>query len=282
MAGILLGIFLMGCIGAPPGNNPDTNQHMGAKPPTPYSPNIATLHHQLFERHAEMNGKTIEETIAFFRQTYGIDETDIYRQLPPPSETFAQDVNTLNYGNGLSVNQIPPESYLQPEFYPTFESTGIKTWVEATAPLTNTFGFASTPAEQQATLEADSNGFTTTLFIGSAWGVTYYQGMGFRYTIQPAANIQLQFSPNHVLMGPTFPIFTPEWLHKITIDGTIGEEVEGGEYTINIFPADAPIEAQEAWYAAHPRYINGNGLIGPSNGLATFVLTIPPRSGSAN
>ncbi len=278
-----IAILVSGCIGSPSTTNPpiiDKNESIN---PAIYPADLATLHyHNIFQQYAEANGKNIAETTQFFQQTYGIEEAGIFRQLPTPSEAFEQDVNTLNYGNGLSVNQIPAESYLQPEFYPTFESTGIKTWTQATAPLTNTFGVASTPADQQATLEPDSNGFTTTLFIGSAWGVTYYQGMAFRYVIEPQADIQLTFSPNNILMGPTFPAFTPEWMHKITVDGTIGEDVGEGTYTINIFPADAPIEIQEGWYAEHPRYINGNGLIGPSNGLATFVLTIPPRSGSSS
>jgi hypothetical protein len=67
-------------------------------------------------------------------------------------------------------------------------------------------------------------------------------------------------------------------MHKITVQGTIAPTVKEGEYIITIYPADAPLQVQEEWYAAHSRYVNGNGLIAPSNGLATLTLTIPKRN----
>ncbi|QQR92795.1 MAG: hypothetical protein IPJ89_00950 [Candidatus Iainarchaeum archaeon] len=275
LATTLLLVILAGCTS--PANNPatptpDTNH--GLVP----TPTLPLREHAIFQQYATTNGKTIQETQTFFHNNYGIAENDIFAQLPSVPATFLQDVNTLHYGNGLGTNLIPRESYLQPEFFPTFSTTGIQTWAKAPDQFPNTVGLSSTPAEQQATLASDSNGFTTTLFIGSAWGVTYYQGMAFRYTIQPAADIHLSFDPPHILAGPTFPVFTPEWMHKITVDGTIGTDVEEGTYTITIYPADAPIEVQEQWYDAHPRYVSGNGLIGPSDGLATFTLTIPARN----
>lgn len=270
---LIITIALAGCTSTP-APNPNITPIILPDPSTP-------LHqHQIFQQYATSRGITPQETTQFFQTTYGISEEGIYSQLPTPAATFFQDVNTLHYGNGIEINTIPAESYLQPEFFPTFTTSGIKTWIEAPTQFPNTFGFSSTPAEQQATLAEDSNGFTTTLFIGSAWGVTYYQGMAFRYTIIPQADIQLTFDPPHILAGPTFPAFTPEWMHKITINGNIGAAVPAGTYTISIFPADAPIEVQNEWYSQHPRYINGNGLIGPANGLATLTLTIPPRNTS--
>ncbi len=269
LATIFIAILVLGCV-TPSPPTPVTPTSTG---PTPtYNPPRSQ---SIFASHATQNQLTIEQTRTFFKENYGITEDDIYAQLPPTPASFQNDVNTLHYGNGISIGQIPLESYRQPEFYPTFSTSGIKTWATAPATLPNTIGIASTPAVQEAVLAPDTNGFSTTLFVGSAWGVTYYQGMGFRYRIQPAANIQLQFTPPHVLLGPTFPVFTPEWIHRITIDAQIPPEVPPGQYQITIYPASAPIEQQEKWYATHSRYINGDGIITPSEGLATLTLTIP-------
>lgn len=271
----LLIIIFAGCISGSTAPEPAVNNTTQPIVPTPALP---LRQHGIFQQYATAHGITLAEAQTFFQNTYGINEEDIFAQLPLPSETFLVDVNTLHYGNGETTNLITPQSYLQPEFYPTFTTSGVGVWKNAPEQYPNTVGLASTPADQQAELTEDTNTFSTTLFIGSAWGATYYQGIAFRYTVSPAADIQLTFNPPLVLAGPTFPTFTPEWMHKITVQGTIAPTVEEGKYTITILPADAPVPVQEEWYSTHPRYVNGNGLIAPSNGLATLTLTIPQRN----
>lgn len=274
---IALGIIALGCV-----------QPTAPLPPTPSPPagdinqtiplieeNLHPLHrHQLFYTYAEQHSSSYEEAKTFFSQTYGLEnETAIYSALPLPLPRFEEDKNKLEKGNGISLREIPYESYIQPEFYPNYE-TAPEWWVNAPSVPAYSVGFTTTPAEQQAVMGTDTNTFDTTLFVGSSWGVNYYQGMGFRYTVEPEAAIQLTFTPQNALLGPTFPRFDANWMHQIQIQGEIEEALAPGTYKITIYPNDAPQGIQEEWAATHQPYVNGNGVLGPSDGLATFEITV--------
>lgn len=271
MAGAVL---FAGCLQpTTPPVRPDVN-YTGTTPPL--TENIHPLHqHYLFEQWAEKNGRSVQEARAFFLNNYGLqNEAEIYAALPAPREQFEIDLNTFEKGTGIEIANIPMESYLQPEFYPTFSTSGLDTWINAAGPKQSTVGYAATPAEQEAVIAADVNEFETTLFVGSGWGVTYYQGMAFRYTITPAAPITLEFSPNSFLMGPTFPAFDAGWVHPVRITGRIHQPLAAGTYTINIYPADPSEEDQLNWISAHSPYTNANSIFGPSGGMATLTLRV--------
>ncbi len=237
--------------------------------------------YDLFEKHAATHQKTMVETIDFFSHVYEImDEKDIFAELPSPNDEFFTDAQKWADGNTQSLLEIREETYLQPEFYPTFLDTGIKTWIEAPDAYPSIIGIASVPAEQEAVIQNDTNELETVLFVGTAWGTTHYHGLGFYTTIEPESTsnqkIQVQFEPNNVVVGPTFPVFDKEWVKKVTITISIPEKLEPGTYTIHVWPTEPTRENHEKWSQQYTNYVSGAGPIINSKGLAELQLKVEP------
>ena len=251
---LLIGIiFLAGCV------NPTTN---------------TSQERSVFAEYATAHGTTQQETQEFFAETYGInEEKEIWEKLPQQPENFQEYANEWNGINGNSLGETPREVFAQPEFYPTYETSGKTKWVNAPVVPAQTIGIGGTPGIQEATMPEGTGVFDTALFVTSAWGATYYQGMRLAYRVNPETDIRLMFEPEEIVVGPNFPTFSENWAEKVKIRGLVGD-IAPGVYEITIY-ADTPTQEKvEEWRGNYQPYINANGVITSNEGMGTLVLTI--------
>ncbi len=262
---ILLPILLLaGC------TTPQTNE------PTPFTQTAEDIHHHdLFLLHAQKNNQTLEETRAFFQQTYEIqNENTIFQNLPTPPTTFNEHLQVWKGGDTNALLQVPPETYLQPEFYPTFQETGLNAWINAPNPPAAAMGIMSIPAEQETTIPPEETTIEAALYIGSAWGTTYYQGMGLRYTLEPKTPHTLTITPANILVGPTFPLFSKNWMKRIQIQGTITPTPGVKTYTLRLFPATPTVDLENQWAYTQTPYVRADTTLINPEGLATLTIHV--------
>ena len=271
---ILLLLASSGCVQTPSNTVPNENL------PIQNETNTDTIHsHHLFQGYADAHGISLVETQDFFEKNYLLtNEKDIFEALPTLPRTFEGDVEALQSGNMERLLSVPYETYIQPEFYPTFATRGIDTWRRAPLAMETTLGISTTPAEQYATLQEGTNRFESVLFVGSAWGATHYQGIAIGYEVIPTADIHVQFSPSYVMAGPAFPIMDQNWMHKIALHGNVGTNVGEGTYHIRAFLISPTPDQLEEGFKDHPtQYVPANEGIQIGEGIGDFYLTIPPR-----
>ncbi len=260
---VMVGILLLatGCVQTE-SNNPPENP-------------ISNERDWMTEGYAQHHHVSIEQAKEFFVKTYGVERAkDIVKNLPERNENFEKDKEKMNGGSGEGLGEVARENYLQPDFFETFETSGKRTWVQAPEVWQGVIGIFSTPAEQEAVLGTESKEFETYLFVGSGWGVTYFQGIGFDASIEPEAPIAIEIDPPHMLAGPAFPVLDKEWVGRIRITGKIMGEVAPGKYTITIRASSPPIEKQAEWAGTQEWYVNADTIFVDPRGLATLVLNV--------
>lgn len=225
--------------------------------------------------YADTHRISLEQAREFFMKTYRIESgKDIVKNLPPRNENFQKDKEKMKEGSGAGLGNVERENYLQPDFYETFETTGKRTWTGAPAALPEVVGLFSVPAEQEATLGEESREFETYLFVGSAWGATYFQGIGFEAVIEPEAPVVVEVNPPYMIAGPAFPTLNEGWVERIRVKGNVVGNVLPGRYVITIRATNPPQEKQEEWANAHERYVNADTTFVDPRGLATLVLNV--------
>lgn len=257
---LLIGVILSGCLSSNPNKTPNEFPHDEQTP------------HRLFEQYAAKSGTTIEQTMNFFKEVYGVsEEKEIFAALPTKPHDFEEKKQALHDGNGAALLELDPSVYLLPEFYPTFLTSGLKTWINAPNQPVQTIGVGGTPGDQIAHIPTPDGEFITTLFVTSSWGSTHYQGMKLAYTIEPDANITLTFEPENLVVGPTFPVFSEEWAQKVIIRGKM-ENVKEGTYHITLYP-DTPNPAQSnEWAQSRNPYVQYPGPLSSAEGIGTLTL----------
>ncbi len=267
--GIIWVMILLGCITAPAMNdNVLINPNEVSTPKNIHA-------HRLFERYAQEKGISTAETQEFFEEKYGIEkEEEIFSHLPTISREQMEQIYALEKGNTQELNTIPREVYIQPEFYPTFQTQGINEWILAPEEPAYKTGVAATPAEQEGTITKGETSFQTTLFVNSAWGVNNYQATGFRYTIEPQTDLGIVFIPQTIVLGPNFPVFTSNWAKKVTVQGFFSGEPQPGTYIIHIYPDNPDEKKLDEYQEEYGTLVNANSGFLNSEGYATIVVHV--------
>lgn len=261
--GIILLFVLLGCVNSNP-------------PPEEQNPSLHE--HGLFEKYATNHNQSLTEATTFFKNHYLLEsEQAIYEKLPTPPTDFTQWNEKWKKGNTEELSLVPSTVYLQPEFYPTFETKGITMWTDAEPTASQRIGIASTPAEQEATLPTDSNAFQTILFVGSAWGSTHAQAIGLAAQIEPETDIHVNINPQNIIIGPNFPQFSDDWMQRITIAGELGETVKEGTYIVRIIGINPTLDSSMN-IEKYPQLVNGNSIFVNTKGLATIIIHVPDKN----
>ncbi len=264
---IILLIFLAGSGCLQMKNNPLEEKNITLTENQPFIPG------GIFEQFSKKNNLNNEEITQFFQEKYGLkNEQAIFEFLPKKPTTFEEDRKKLYAGDSRELGEIPFESYTQPDFYPTFHPNGIRIWVEANGNAQPVLGIATTPAEQETTLDENVTEFNTYLFVNAAWGTTEFQAFSFQYTISPNAPIRMNATPRTLFLGPVFPRVTKEWAERVKFTGVIPLDTPPGEYTITIWAAAPEEKIPED--APGKTYFRGGDILQPSNGIATLRVRI--------
>ena len=207
--------------------------------------------YKIIQSFAENKGLTEQQALAYFGLT---TEQDIFNALPDPTENFSE-IKFATERGGIPTELITPEIYKQPEFLPenTFQENGIKWWTQNNPSYWGTNGYGFYPAKQQTTVSLkNENSFSGWFIVRSSWGIQTWQGMKLAITNNTGKEfINLQLTPNEILLDPTFPKFGENWAHKIEFTGTISDNTPKGSYTIAVNPTNPSNENRNKWQKEH-------------------------------
>jgi hypothetical protein len=200
------------------------------------------------------------------RASYGIS-AKIFDLLPSVPNDFLYKVYMIKYGRFLSIDQLGPEYYKQPEFDPDFTKFGLRYWEEwkeanYSKKHWGTVGIRSYPYSQHV-ISQPGYSFNVTLFISSNWNIETFQGIRLIPTFIGKATsedgkdivsakdgarfINVNITPNEFLLTPAFPQFTPEWVKRVTITGKIADNTPKGVYIISMKLEKPSTEQSDKW-----------------------------------
>ena len=169
--------------------------------------------------------------------------------------------------------------YTQPEFIrDTFAKSGLNFWKEPDIYHWFPEGYGTYPHVEFVDTYpgAEFDAFT---FTHSSWGVETYQG----FTLVPefleyvdtmegpvkvddpegqSRHFEVKVTPNVVLLGPTYPIFTDTWIEKIKISVKVSPDTPPGIYGIGYDVAPAPRELEAQWKAQYQEIYQGKSSFG--------------------
>ncbi len=244
--------------------------------------------YDLFEKAATYRGETLEQTKAFFYNCCGLtSEADIFAQLPPLPDDFADIAFAIQTGRLFQIGLLEKNIYTQPETYFHGSETAavnrywaFKGWAEPDLSQWGDYGGQAMPAHQSASVNKnEQNTFTAVVFFTNGWNIQNYVGINLLPNAESTQYFDVSISEDktgkpYFLLGPTFPVFDKDWATKVTIEGIVKPETPNGVYTIIINPSRPPKELDGEWSNEHPGLYAPYGGIGPSGGYITLEITV--------
>jgi hypothetical protein len=212
------------------------------------------------------------------RDAYGISSA-VFSDLPPIPSCFQSVVDRYQDGRFADAYFFTPAYYLQPEFFPNFVTSGLSQWQSPDASHYGVVGFGGHPATHRSgVLIGGQKSFR--FFINSGFGVRGYQAGRLEAVLvnpqdAPFVKVTLdEDSANGFLLGPTFPRFSPLWVHVVDVNVSFSKDAAYKDYVISFRSA----EVSEEWFDAHnppsaTYYYNITDFVGPR---PAFTLTVVP------
>jgi hypothetical protein len=257
---LMLGVVISGCMSAPS----NTTTTLAGSKPTATQPVVTTT---IPNPNMTSEDAAFDQYLSKYKQkrlfrgnlsvpdraAYGVS-LKVFDLLPPVPNDFLYKVYLIKYGKYVTIDQLGPEYYKQPEFDPDFTKFGLRYWEEwkdsnYTKKYWGTVGLRSYPFSQHI-VSAPGYSFNITLFLSSNWNIETYQGLKITPTFIPKAQsedgkdmvglsnaskyINVNVTPNEFLLTPAFPQFTPDWVQKLTFTGKIADDTPKGIYILSM------------------------------------------------
>lgn len=172
----------------------------------------------------------------------------IFSDLPLPHKNFLLIKRNFYDGQIKDFSKLSESVYKRPEFYPTWESSGIRWFTEHDYSRWGVRGWGIFPGLIDYSVRNIQTGdkliFYT--FLHSSWGIETWQGL----RIIPVYNTTLfdaKISPDIVLLEPTFPKFYNNWTYIIEYNVTAKSRIPQGTYTFSIRMDSPSVTTNELW-----------------------------------
>ncbi len=206
----------------------------------------------------------------------------VYASLPDFPADFDEVTNRFQAGK-VPLNNLAPEYWKQPDFYPNFQEAGVPLIKYYPSDSHAAFGFGTYPSEYIVTTGSDA-AFEVYFIIRADWGVLNYQGLKLvpSYpskikTLRNAfsdgstlveqdpnyarCNIQItEINPGQLTLEPAYPGFSPGWAKRVELKLRTGE-LKPGKYAVGL----DVVEPDEAYNSAMSEklstsYVTGGGF----------------------
>ncbi len=194
---------------------------------------------------------------------------DVAVELPP----LPEDMWKLRYvmatgASNIDLCQVTKAYYQQPEFItlPPFEQTGLRYWTNPDPTHWVESGEGGFPQMQRIVVETSASPDEPIIgsacaFVFTAWGVQTYRGVYLQpyfmdkgVKVNPdqttqtvvatgsdgADHIQVQATPNVLLLEPTFPVIKRGWIKQVTLTFTIDPDTPAGIYLVGVKALPVP------------------------------------------
>lgn len=175
-----------------------------------------------------------------------IPTIDYMQNIPQKPDDYEIIIRELESGY-IDIAELNRSYWLQPDFYPS--------WKHAKQFYTNhdysrwgVGGYGAYPGNPEITFYKKTIGTwieDCTLFK-TGYGIETWQGV----KLVPEENeyFDVTIEPNELLLEPTFPIFSENWVRILNYRVTIKKEPPIGEYLVKIHQTKPSKEQSEKWF----------------------------------
>jgi len=197
----------------------------------------------------------LEERYDVNRDTYNVfldsHGFNTFGTLPKIPSDFGEITYMIYTGKLTNLQEIKPEYYLQPEFFPLFIDNGLQFYKNYEPKYIGTYGWGVYPSEQWLSVKAKSKG-QIALFFKTGWGIETWQGMNL-YAYSNCDWIKPQVENLPFVTPPTYPEFCTvqkcgeDWARLITINLDIGEVAVGQKCQVMLSNQAPPTDKDKEW-----------------------------------
>ncbi len=207
--------------------------------------------------------KMFEEKRRPNRDTYGIP-MEVFEEMPLVPDDFGTMAYMFEIGKWKDLKYFTEGYYKQPEFYPGFEKTGLRWWLEPDPSSWGVIGWGAYPADIWANTFAGTE-FEARTFWHVGWGVQTHQGFqlmpvfpqsskdqnGLVFNTQDPAIVSkyfdVSFDKKVFLLGPAYPKFDSNWARVVKINVKVHEGTPKGQYVLGLDVGVPPEDIRTEW-----------------------------------
>ena len=255
---------------------------------------------------SESDLANVEAWLAAYRQAptpitkdrvdyYGLPAA-MFSKLPPMPGDF-KAIKAL-FEQNRWVKPVPPEYYGQPEWYPTFESIGVRVIKNVSTSRFGGNGYMVYPSDSVLYMHpGDSmlrqfwvrSGFVVITYQGMSWAPVYPASAkllgvysladGSRTVAQDpvlaSTYFTVEITPNEYVLPPDFPMFAANATVEMQINVTVHPGTPVGNYAIGIDTVPVSAGAEQAWTETYlTRYTSGGMINADRPKYLIFVSVI--------
>lgn len=166
---------------------------------------------------------SIAQCVDVNRDTYNLSPA-IFSDLPPLPACFSTIVSAYHSGQFTDTSFFSREYFLQPEFYPNFSSQGLLAWTQPLYTHYGATGYGAYPNYHSHSFSPEnSSPVSIPFFVFAGFGVRSLQQMTLVVRFENPSDADYfsaqldDSSQNGFILGPTFPKFSSDWVHPVTL-----------------------------------------------------------------
>lgn len=176
------------------------------------------------------------------------DMTLVTQRLIETPETYELVKRNFYDSQIDDFTQIDQGVWTNPDFYPTWERSGIATFIDHDYTRWGVHGYGFFPSEASwgVTNMSAGDDLTFHTFLHTAWGVETWQGI----KLTPICDSELfdvTITPNEFYLEPTYPFFYEEWSKMIEFTVVAKSDIPTGTYPITLKVGAPSTTLNEKW-----------------------------------
>lgn len=169
-------------------------------------------------------------------------------KIPDKPHNYALIKRNFYDGQIDNFNNLDVSVWKQPDFYPTWEQSGVSKYIDHDYTRWGVHGYGFFPSEQtwSVTNMQEGNVMKFNTFLHTSWGVETWQGMKL-IPINNNSLFDVTITPDEFYLEPTFPIFSSEWTKIIEFEVTAKDTIPVGSYEISCLVVPPNESRTEEW-----------------------------------
>jgi len=201
---------------------------------------------------------------------------ELFEELPPFPWDFyrVEMLHRYYYLTEEELVTLDEAYWKQPEWYSSFEKTGVEMMKDAHLPSAGTFGYGAYMADTYRTAFPGDD-VVDVFFFHASWRVRSYQGIMLVPSYNSSA-LEVSVEPEIFLLAPTHPRFYGNWTQKVVVRVRVKEGAAPGTYVVGVEPERPPPDYEEKWGGAYT-YIEPQFKMGMGRPFHRLHLTVGAR-----
>lgn len=214
------------------------------------------------------------------RSSYKIPPA-VFESLPAAPKCFWSLVKRYQNKQFLDDSFFTPSFFLQPEFYPTFESQGLSYWLSPNATHWGAVGYGYFPSNKVLKGKQEET-IHVRFFFHSGFGVRTFQGLRLEPFFENEVDqnkvvVTLDSeSQNGFWLGPSFPKFDSHWAKAVDVTILILPSALPGDVSFSLKTKPPFPDGAQAWSTLFGKsYYNATDFVGEQS-IMRVDLKIEP------